>query len=215
MSPRRGRRSILVTAGPTHEPIDPVRYLANASSGRMGFAIAEAAARAGDRVVLVAGPVALPTPPGVRRIDVTTAREMLRAVREAFREADALFMAAAVCDWRPARRLPGKWRAKDGGAQRATLELVRNPDIVATVARRKGERLVVGFALETGDGRARARAKLRAKGLDYVVLNDPSALGAERTAVTILGRDGSERRIAGRSKRAVARALLALAPPGA
>lgn len=213
MSARRGGRRVVVTAGPTHEHLDPVRYLANESSGRMGFAIAEAAARAGDRVVLVAGPVGLATPPGVRRVDVVSAREMLREVRAAFRQADALYMAAAVCDWRPARRLRGKWRAKDTGAERAVLELVRNPDIVATVARRKGTRLVVGFALETADGRARALAKLRAKGLDYIVLNDPSALGAERTAVTILGRDGSEQRLAGRSKRAVARVLLALDPP--
>jgi phosphopantothenoylcysteine decarboxylase/phosphopantothenate--cysteine ligase len=122
-------------------------------------------------------------------------------------------MAAAVADWRPARKLSGKWRAKDGGAERTTLELIKNPDVLATVARSargKDGRLVVGFALETADGLRRARKKLERKGLDFIVLNDDSALNAERTTVTILGRDGSERRIENRTKAAVARALVGL-----
>jgi phosphopantothenoylcysteine decarboxylase/phosphopantothenate--cysteine ligase len=204
---------VVVTAGPTREYVDPVRYISNESSGRMGFEIARAAAEAGHRVTLVAGPVNLETPSGVKRVDVVSARDMLEAVRTAFRRADALYMAAAVADWRPARKLSGKWRAKDGGAERTTLELIKNPDVLATVARSargKDGRLVVGFALETADGLRRARKKLERKGLDFIVLNDDSALNAERTTVTILGRDGSERRIENRTKAAVARALVGL-----
>lgn len=203
----------MVTAGPTREHVDPVRYLTNESSGRMGFEIARAAAARGDHVTLVAGPVHLETPPGVRRVDVVSARDMLAAVRAAFRDADALYMTAAVADWRPRRKRAGKWRKKDLGSDVASLELVKNPDILATVARGKGSRLVVGFALETGDGFARAMRKLEEKGLDYVVLNDASALGADRTTVDVLGRDGSRRRLERRTKSAVARVLVELSPP--
>ena len=212
MSPRRARR-VVVTAGPTREHVDPVRFLSNESSGRMGFAIAAAAAARGDRVTLVAGPVHLPTPEGVRRLDVVSARDMLKATREAFKEADALYMCAAVSDWRPRRRLAGKWRKKDDGGETASLELVRNPDIVASVARSKGERLVVAFALETGDGLRRAQAKMRRKGTDYIVLNDASALSAARASVTLLGRDGSVLRLRGRAKEEIAEVLVGLEPP--
>lgn len=210
---KRGKRArhVVVTAGPTREYIDPVRYLSNESSGRMGFEIARAAAAKGFRVTLVAGPVHLETPAGVKRLDVGCARDMLAATRLAFRDADALFMAAAVADWRPARRLAGKWRAKDGGRERARIDLVRNPDVLATLAKGKGERLVVGFALETGDGERRALAKLKRKRLDYIVLNDDSALNASRATVSILGKDGSVRHIEDRPKSAVARVLVGLA----
>jgi phosphopantothenoylcysteine decarboxylase/phosphopantothenate--cysteine ligase len=208
----RPERHVLVTAGPTREHVDPVRYLTNESTGRMGFELAAAAARRGCRVTLIAGPVQFPTPPGVHRIDVVSAREMLVAARRAFRRADALYMCAAVADWRPLRKRSGKWRKEKETKEVASIELVRNPDILATLARRKGARLVVGFALETGAGERRARAKLRRKGADYVVLNDERALGALRTTVTILGRDGSRRRLVQRTKRAVAEAVVALAP---
>ena len=208
---RPGPRHLVVTAGPTREYVDPVRYLSNESSGRMGFEIARAAAARGFRVTLVTGPVHLETPAGVRRVDVVSARDMLAAARRAFLEADGLFMAAAVADWRPARRLAGKWRAKDGGRERARIELVRNPDVLATLARTKGDRLVVGFALETGDGERRALAKLRRKSLDYIVLNDDSALNASRTTVSILGKDGSVLQLEDRPKAAVARVLVGLA----
>jgi phosphopantothenoylcysteine decarboxylase/phosphopantothenate--cysteine ligase len=211
----RRRRRVLVTAGPTREHVDPVRYLSNESSGKMGFEIARAAARAGDRVLLIAGPVSLATPPGVERVDVLSARDMLAAARGAFREADALFMCAAVADWRPRRKLAGKWREKDEGGEFASLELVRNPDILATLARRKGDRLVVGFALETGGGARRARAKLKRKNADYIVLNDETALRGDRTSVTILSCDGVVRRMQGRSKRSVARVLVELPHPRA
>jgi phosphopantothenoylcysteine decarboxylase / phosphopantothenate---cysteine ligase len=226
--PRRGarakRRRILVTAGPTREHVDPVRYLSNESSGRMGFEIARMAVEMGHEAVLIAGPVHLETPAGVRRIDVVSARDMLAALEQEFPRCDALYMAAAVADWRPKRRLAGKWRAKDGGATQASIELVRNPDLLATVtgaavsearlAARKGARLVVAFALETSQGRRRALAKLKAKGADYVALNSPAALGASRADVTVLAADGSERPLVGKSKAAIARALLGLAPRG-
>jgi len=203
-------RRVVVTAGPTREHLDPVRYLTNESSGRMGFEIAAAAARAGDRVTLVAGPVALPTPAGVRRIDVVSARDMRVATARAFRAADALFMCAAVADWRPLRKRSGKWRKEGENQEIASIDLVRNPDILAGLGRRKGGRLVVGFALETGAGEARARAKLQRKGADYIVLNDERALGAARTTVTILGHSGYRRRLVGRTKRAVAEVLVRL-----
>ncbi len=207
---RRSKRHVLITAGPTREYVDPVRYLSNESSGKMGFAIASAAVAQGDRVTLIAGPVRLETPPGVRRIDVSSAREMLRAVRSEFRDADALIMAAAVADWRPARKLAGKWRKKDQKTETASLELVKNPDILSLVARQKGDRLVVGFALETGDGVRRALRKLRRKNADYIILNDESVLGSERATVTILATDGSSVRLENKTKRAVAKALVAL-----
>ncbi len=206
----KSRTHVVVTAGPTREYIDPVRYLSNESSGRMGFAIADAAARRGHRVTLIAGPVNLETPSGVRRIDVTSAREMLSELRAAFRAADAVFMAAAVADYRPARRLAGKWRKKDAGEGRAVLELVENPDVLATVAKSKGERKVIAFALETGQGERRALAKLRRKNADYVVLNDASALNATRTSVTILDERGEVQRIDNKTKGVVARALVEL-----
>lgn len=206
----RGGPRVLVSAGPTREYVDPVRYLTNESSGRMGFAIARALARRGASVTLVAGPVALETPDGVRRVDVVSARDMLSAVRREFRASDALVMSAAVADWRPTRKLAGKWRKKDSAASSARLELTRNPDILAQVARRKGARLVMGFALETGDGERRAQAKLRRKNLDYIVLNDESALNASRSSVTILGRDGSRQGLARRSKGDIAEVLAEL-----
>ncbi|MAB79558.1 MAG: hypothetical protein CMJ89_09430 [Planctomycetes bacterium] len=211
MSPGK-KRHVVVTAGPTREPIDPVRYLSNESSGRMGFEIAAAAARHGDRVTLIAGPVHLETPPGVHRVDVETALEMLREAREAFRGADALIMCAAVSDWRPKKRHRSKWRKESEGDQ-TTLELVKNPDILATLGKRKGDRLVIGFALETGSGLSRARAKLERKNADFIVLNDASVLGSTRTSVRILGRDGSRWDVKNRTKRQVAETLVGLEKP--
>jgi phosphopantothenoylcysteine decarboxylase/phosphopantothenate--cysteine ligase len=206
------RLRVVVTAGPTREHVDPVRYLSNESSGRMGFAIAEAASAAGHRVTLIAGPVALATPKGVHRVNVVSAREMLDATLRAFRGGDALFMAAAVCDWRPARRLAGKWRAKDRSATATRLLLTRNPDILAACGRERGRerRLLVGFALETSPGISRARRKMRRKGADFIVLNDERALNAPRASVLILGGDGSVRRLENRTKAQIARELVGL-----
>jgi phosphopantothenoylcysteine decarboxylase / phosphopantothenate---cysteine ligase len=210
------RLRVLVTAGPTREHLDPVRYLSNESSGRMGFAIAAAARAAGHRVTLVAGPVALDTPPGVRRIDVVSAQDMLRATLSAFRRSDALFMAAAVSDWRPARKLPGKWRAKDrpqdGPGAEPRLALTRNPDVLAACGRdpsREGK-LVVGFALETASGIARARRKMKRKNADFIVLNDERALNSPRASVLILGGGRTVRRLENRTKAQIARELVGL-----
>ena len=204
------RLHVVVTAGPTREYLDPVRYLSNESSGKMGFAIAAQAAKLGHKVTLVAGPVSLETPSGVKRVDVVNARDMLEATRGAFRKADALYMAAAVADWRPARKLSGKWRKKDDGSDEASIALVKNPDVLATVAKNKGERIVVGFALETADGLRRAKRKLKRKGADYIVLNDASALNANCSSMTILDESGVVRRVANRSKARIALELISL-----
>lgn len=208
----KGRR-VVISAGPTHEHLDPVRYLGNESSGRMGFELAAAAQRRGDRVLLIAGPVSLPTPEGVERLDVVSAKELMAACKAHFSGADVLIMAAAVADWRPKQRHSGKWKLKEQGAQSTRLELVRNPDILASLGRTKGSRLLIGFALETSQGLRRAEDKLRRKNADYIVLNDASALGRERSSVTILGRHGSRLDLSDRSKREIAEYLVQLGPP--
>ncbi len=180
---------VLITAGPTAEPVDPVRVLTNRSSGRMGFALAEAASRRGAEVVLVAGPVGLATPYGVERIDVETAAEMQEATMGALERATIVIMAAAVADYRVAIREPQKIKRNEREA--LTLELVRNPDILAGLAERKGRRLVVGFAAETEHVLENARAKLERKGCDLIVANDVSRTDAgfdvDRNEVWILG----------------------------
>ena len=188
--PLYGRR-ILITAGPTHEPIDPVRYIANRSSGKQGFAIAAAAAEAGAEVLLIAGPVPLPTPPGVIRVDVETAVEMAAEV-EAGLPVDAAIMVAAVADWRAADTAPQKIK-KDGSGQVPPLALAENPDILAGLAT-SSERppLLIGFAAETNDLIAHAQAKLARKGCDWIVANDVSAdpMGGESNQVHIVSQDG-------------------------
>jgi phosphopantothenoylcysteine decarboxylase/phosphopantothenate--cysteine ligase len=186
-------KHVLVTAGPTHEPIDPVRYIANRSSGKQGFAIAAAAARAGARVTLVAGPVALPTPPGVTRIDVETAREMFAAVEDAL-PADVAIMVAAVADWRAADEAPQKLK-KDGTGAAHPLALAENPDILATLGknnRRPG--LLIGFAAETEKVVEHASAKRVKKNADWIVANDVSGevMGGDRNVVHLVTASGTE-----------------------
>jgi len=185
---------VLITSGPTHEPIDPVRYIANRSSGKQGHAIAAAAAAAGARVTLVSGPVMLPDPQGVTTVHVESAREMLAAVERAL-PADIAIFAAAVADWRVADAAPEKMK-KDGGALPA-LSLVENPDILATVAHRSEGRpgLVVGFAAETQKVIDYARAKLAKKGCDLIVANDvggTGVMGGDSNTVHLVTRDGVE-----------------------
>ncbi|KQP53234.1 phosphopantothenoylcysteine decarboxylase domain-containing protein [Methylobacterium sp. Leaf106] len=190
--PLAGRR-VLVTSGPTHEPIDPVRYLANRSSGRQGHAIAAAAAEAGAEVTLISGPVSIADPKGVTIVRVETAREMLAAV-EAALPADLAVFAAAVGDWRPAQDRTSKIK-KDGAAV-PPLSLVENPDILATIAKRSEGRpkLVVGFAAETDSVIAHARSKIARKGCDLLVANDVSAeggvMGGTANTIHLLDRDG-------------------------
>ncbi len=194
---RLAGRHVLVTAGPTHEPIDPVRYIANRSSGRQGFAIAAAAARAGARVTLVAGPVMLPTPPGVTRIDVETARDMAAAVDAAL-PADAAIMVAAVADWRVAAE-SGQKLKKDGSGLIPPLTLTENPDILARLARAPNRpKLLIGFAAETEHVIAHAEAKLAKKGADWIVANDvsgsngQSVMGGLLNTVHIVRASGTE-----------------------
>jgi len=184
-------KHIIVTAGPTHEPIDPVRYIANRSSGKQGFAIAGALAALGARVTLVAGPVTLPTPEGVDRVDVETALEMAAAV-DAVLPADAAVMVAAVADWRV--EASGQ-KIKKGAGAPPVLHLVENPDILATLAKSaKRPRLVVGFAAETEHVVDHARAKLAKKGADWIVANDVSGdvMGGDANTVHIVSAEGVE-----------------------
>jgi len=166
---------VLVTAGPTEEPIDPVRYVSNRSSGKMGYAVARVARRRGAEVTLVTGPTAVAAPPGVRVVQVGSAREMHRAAEQAFASATVLVAAAAVADYRPRRALSQKLKKS---AATLALELDRNPDILRDLAARKGRRLVVGFAAETQDVAAEAKRKLRDKRCDLMVANDVTAPGA-------------------------------------
>jgi len=189
-----GRR-VLVTAGPTHEPIDPVRYIANRSSGKQGFAIAHAAAAAGAEATLVSGPVSLADPPRVTVIKVESARQMLAEVERVL-PVDVAVFAAAVADWRVAE--PGAQKLKKSAGGAPALHLVENPDILATVAQRKSKRpsLVIGFAAETERVIENARAKLDRKGCDWIVANDVSAatgiMGGDRNSVHLVTRDGVE-----------------------
>lgn len=188
--PLRGKR-ILVTAGPTHEPIDPVRYIANRSSGKQGFAIAGALAALGAEVTLVAGPVTLATPPGVRRMNVETAREMAEAVETAL-PADAAVMVAAVADWR-AEATDQKIKKDKGGLD--ALPLVENPDILAGLAKSpKRPGLLIGFAAETENVVEHAKAKLARKGCDWIVANDVSGdvMGGARNRIHIVSAGGVE-----------------------
>ena len=216
----------VVTAGPTREYLDPVRFLSNPSTGKMGFAVARVAAMRGHEVVLVAGPVSLKTPKGVRRIDVTSARDMLAAVEEEMAKAKSgkptIFVAtAAVADWRPAKCAPRKLKK---GQMSDTLKLVRNPDILKEIGRRTktvhsptrpiihSPTYLVGFAAETNDVIAEARRKCREKNLDMIVANDVtekgSGFGVDTNRVTLVRKDGSVDRLPLMTKLAVARRIV-------
>lgn len=183
-----GRR-IVITAGPTHEPVDPVRYLSNASSGKMGYAIAAAAAAHGAHVTLVSGPVSLPEPAGVGVIHVTTAAQMLEATQDAFATADAAILAAAVSDYRPEQAADHK--LKKAAEPIDNIALAENPDILATLSQSRGSRVVIGFAAETDNVLENARKKLATKGCDLIVANDvsrnDSTFGSDTNRVTLVG----------------------------
>ncbi|MGH6685009.1 MAG: bifunctional phosphopantothenoylcysteine decarboxylase/phosphopantothenate--cysteine ligase CoaBC, partial [Pseudolabrys sp.] len=191
----RGKR-VLVTSGPTHEPIDPVRYIANRSSGKQGHAIAAAAARAGADVTLISGPVNLPDPPGVAVVHVESARDMLQATEHAL-PVDVAIFAAAVADWRVAQADEQKIKKRPGQTI-PELSLVENPDILAIIAKRKSQRpeLVIGFAAETENVAANAKAKLASKGCDWILANDVSPqtgiMGGDRNTVTLVNAVGAE-----------------------
>ena len=209
-------RHVVVSAGGTREPLDPVRYLGNRSSGRQGFALAMTAAARGARVTLVAANSELPTPAGVRRVDVGTARELRVAVREAAAGADVVVMAAAVADFRPTAESSSKIKKTDDPDEAPTIELVRNPDILAELAavRLRAGQVVVGFAAETGDADGdvltHARAKLERKGCDLLVVNEVGAgkgFGTADNSVVVLDAAGGEKVVGPASKADVADAV--------
>jgi phosphopantothenoylcysteine decarboxylase / phosphopantothenate---cysteine ligase len=202
-------QTILITAGPTCEDLDPVRYLTNRSSGKMGYAVAEAAARRGARVILVSGPTSLDTPSGVERINVRSAEEMHRVVVAKFPDSSVAIFAAAVADYRPAASRAQKIKRD---TEPFTLSLEPTPDILASVARNKGDKLVVGFAAETQNLAENARKKLASKNADLMVANDVTAEGAgfdhETNVVTLFARDGREQPLPRMEKREVAQHIL-------
>ncbi|MBB36633.1 MAG: bifunctional phosphopantothenoylcysteine decarboxylase/phosphopantothenate--cysteine ligase CoaBC [Hirschia sp.] len=193
--PLKGRTAV-VTAGPTREPLDPVRYISNHSSGKQGYAIAYALSRLGADVTLVTGPTALTPPKGVTTVKIETAEEMLQAVNKTL-PADVFVSVAAVADWRPANRSDRKIKAKAGEDKLGALELVENPDILKTVSgkRRKRPTLVVGFAAETNDVERHAREKLARKGCDWIVANDVSGdvMGGGDNQIALISRTSLER----------------------
>lgn len=202
-------KTVLVTAGPTREAVDPVRYFTNGSTGTMGYALAEAAAQRGADVTLVSGPTNLDAPPGVERINVTSAADMHAAVM-AHAEADLVLMAAAVADYTPAEMSDRKVKKSDDDL---SIPLRRTTDILAAVGQQKRDgQVLIGFALETHDGAANARGKLERKNLDLIVLNhaneDGAGFGTGTNRVTILGCDGSVTEVSQRPKRDVAEAIL-------
>jgi phosphopantothenoylcysteine decarboxylase/phosphopantothenate--cysteine ligase len=202
-------QTVLVTAGPTCEDLDPVRYLTNRSSGKMGYAVAEAAARRGARVILVSGPTSLEAPAGVERTSIRTAEEMQRAVQEKFPESSIAIFAAAVADYRPVQSFDQKIKRDK---QPLTVSLEATPDILASVAKNKGDRLIVGFAAETERVAENARKKLTAKNADMIVANDVTAEGAgfdhDTNIVTLFARDGRDLPLPRMSKTEVAQRIL-------
>ena len=199
----------LVTAGPTREYLDDVRFISNASSGRMGYAVAAAAARAGHRVDLVSGPVNIKPPPGVRLVSVVSTQEMYRAVAKRFPSADCLVGAAAPADFRPARRAAGKPKK---ASEPRTLEVRPTVDILAALGERKKRgQVIVAFALEVRRPVANALAKMKLKNADAIVLNRPDAMGAARSSASILLRGGERITLRGAAKQIIGRRIVALA----
>lgn len=201
MKPSKMPHRYVITAGPTREYIDAVRFLSNPSSGKMGFAIAAAAARSGFEVVLVAGPCVLPTPKGVRRIDVVSALDMFSAVKRELRAGDTFVAVAAVADWRPARKARGKLKKE---SMPPVLRLVRNPDILKSAK----AAVKVGFAAETDDLLRNAAKKCRGKKLDMIVANDVSVKGAgfgsDTNKVVLVYADGRRKALPMATKRKIA-----------
>lgn len=204
-------KTLLVTAGPTYEDIDPVRFIGNYSSGKMGFSIAEEAASRGADVRLVTGPVSLAAVnPAIRRVDVRSARQMLEAAEKEFAECDAAILSAAVADYAPEHRSERKLKREN--TDELELKLVRNPDIAATLGEAKGDRVLVGFALETDHEHENALGKMKKKGLDMIVLNslrNPLAgFNKDTNQVTVIKADGRETEYPAKSKKDVARDIL-------
>lgn len=204
-------KKVLVTAGPTREPIDSVRFITNASSGKMGYAVAAAAARAGHEVTLLAGPVALAAPEGVTVVPFVTVADLKGALEKRFDACDVLIMAAAVGDFTVANPAATKIRRSAGPI---TIELTPTPDLLAAVAaRRRDDQLLIGFAVADVDPDAVAREKLIAKGLDYIVVNTPAAMAADESHAAILSHEGFVLEWERRTKVALAKEIVQLMGP--
>jgi len=195
----------LITAGPTREFFDPIRYISNRSSGKMGYAIAEAARAISPQVVLVSGPTALTPPKGVEFVSVTTAEQMAKAVWRLFGGVDVCIMAAAVCDFRPTKTAAKKIKK---GTFSGVLELEPTPDILAELGRSRKSQVLVGFAAETDDLEKNARQKLLRKGLSFIVANDASTFEAETSRPSFLGGEGKIERLPEMPKSEVAKAIV-------
>ena len=203
--PRAGRRlKIIVTAGPTREKLDPVRFISNYSTGTMGYEIAREAAGRGHSVILVSGPASLPVPKGVRAVAVESALDMKKAILKDFGSADAVVMAAAVCDWRPARLSRKKIKK---GRDALSLKLVENPDILSGLGRRKGRKALVGFALETEGLVRNASSKMKEKNLDFIVANRP-LFGNQKSDFLIIDSRGKVSRYPHYSKKDLAGGII-------
>lgn len=202
-------KHILVTAGPTIEPLDPVRYISNRSSGKMGYAIAAAAQKRGAEVTLISGPVALDCPSGVKLVKIETAIQLQDAIKKHFPKADSLIMAAAVADYRPKTAAKDKIK-KD--KSNLSLELVENPDIVKNIAAKKGKKVVVGFAMETRDLLASSKKKLAQKHLDFIVANNPTQkgieFGSDNNQATLISKSGRTKVLPQMSKAELADIIL-------
>lgn len=196
---------ILITAGPTREYLDDVRYLSNASSGRMGYAVASQAIQAGHEVVLVSGPAELPPPAGCVFRPVVTTEQMREACLNEFTACDGVIAAAAVCDYKPKQRITGKL-AKTGAP--VSIEMIETDDVLAELGRAKAHRWVVGFALEAVNPQENALQKLRAKNCDWIVLNAPSAIGSESNQVELIGPTGETVEQWSGTKTSIAAALI-------
>ena len=214
-------KQILITAGPTREYIDPVRYISNDSSGRMGYALAEAAKAMGAKVTLISGPTHLLHPKGVKTISVITAREMYRSALEHYKKADIIICAAAVADFRPARQskrkikkgeergTPAKGWSASGGKDELTISFTQNPDILKTLGKRKrSDQLLIGFALETEHILKNAMKKLQEKQCDMIVSNHATNISAETGSVILLDHQKRCRHIIGKKKKAIAKEIL-------
>ncbi len=198
----------LITAGPTRQYLDPVRFISNASSGRMGLALARAALSRGHQVTLILGPVHARLPQKANIIHVQTTEQMAQACFKHFPRTDCLLMAAAVCDYQPAKTSTTKIKKSSAPL---TLKLKPTTDILAQLARRKRRQLLIGFALETDHLQAHAQAKLKKKKLDYIIANTPASLASERIDPTIISADGSSQSLGSVSKRTLARKIIRLA----
>ena len=214
---RRRRLRVLITAGPTREKIDPVRFISNYSTGRMGYEIARVARAAGHSVTIVSGPVSIARPEGVKIISVESALEMRDAVLKTLKHSDVLIMAAAVSDWRPAEAKAAKIKRREAGSGKretgkACIKLVGNPDILLEAVGRKGKRLIVGFALETEDLTRNAMKKLKAKDLDLIIANrlseEATVFGDCRADFLMMDRYSRISTCKGCSKRELARRII-------